>query len=161
MSVIETPPKDRLAIHTVVAHFDPELIRTAIEQELSRGGQVYFVHNRVDSIFMRAAMIQELLPSARIGVGHGQMGEAELETRAARLHAARVRCIRLHHDRRERARTFRLRTQSSSRMRSGTAYPNCTSCEDASAGRIAGRMRTCWFPPIRNSATSLASALLL
>jgi len=79
MSIIETPPKDRLAVHTVVAHFDKELIQSAIEQEISRGGQVYFVHNRVDSIFMRAAMIQELLPQARIGVGHGQMGEAELE----------------------------------------------------------------------------------
>ncbi len=79
MSVIETPPKDRLAIHTVVAHFDPNLIRTAIEQELSRGGQVYYVHNRVDTIFMRASMIQEMLPTCRIGVGHGQMGESELE----------------------------------------------------------------------------------
>jgi transcription-repair coupling factor (superfamily II helicase) len=79
MSIIETPPKDRLAVHTVVAHFDKELIKTAIEQELSRGGQVYFVHNRVDSIFMRAAMIQEMLPQLRIGVGHGQMGESELE----------------------------------------------------------------------------------
>jgi transcription-repair coupling factor (superfamily II helicase) len=79
MSVIETPPKDRLAIHTVVAHFNPDLVKTAIEQELSRGGQVYFVHNRIDSIFTRAAWIQELVPQARIGVGHGQMGEAELE----------------------------------------------------------------------------------
>ena len=79
MSVIETPPKDRLAIHTVVAHYDPNLIRTAIEQELSRGGQVYFIHNRVDSIYSRATSIQELLPTAKIGVGHGQMGEAELE----------------------------------------------------------------------------------
>ncbi|HTM11598.1 MAG TPA: transcription-repair coupling factor [Bryobacteraceae bacterium] len=79
MSVIETPPKDRLAIQTVVAHFDHNLIRTAIEQEMSRGGQVYFVHNRVDSIYMRAASILELVPSARIGVGHGQMGEEELE----------------------------------------------------------------------------------
>jgi transcription-repair coupling factor (superfamily II helicase) len=79
MSVIETPPKDRLAIHTVVAHISPELVRTAIEQELSRGGQVYFVHNRIDSIFSRAAWIQELVPPARIGVGHGQMGEEELE----------------------------------------------------------------------------------
>jgi transcription-repair coupling factor (superfamily II helicase) len=79
MSIIETAPKDRLSIHTVVAHFDAELIKTAIEQELTRGGQVYFVHNRVDSIFMRAAMIQEMLPDLRIGVGHGQMGEAELE----------------------------------------------------------------------------------
>jgi len=79
MSVIETPPKDRLSIHTVVAHFDPDLVRTAIDQELSRGGQVYFLHNRVDSIFSRAAAIQQLVPSARIGIGHGQMGEAELE----------------------------------------------------------------------------------
>jgi transcription-repair coupling factor (superfamily II helicase) len=79
MSVIETPPKDRLAINTVVAHFNPDLIKTAIEQELARNGQVYFVHNRVDTIFMRAAFIQELIPQARIGVGHGQMGEAELE----------------------------------------------------------------------------------
>jgi transcription-repair coupling factor (superfamily II helicase) len=79
MSVIETPPKDRLAIHTVVAHFDKELIRSAIEQEIGRGGQVYYIHNRIDTIFMRAAMIQELLPQSRIGVGHGQMGEAELE----------------------------------------------------------------------------------
>jgi transcription-repair coupling factor (superfamily II helicase) len=79
MSVIETPPKDRLSINTVVAHFHPDLIKTAIEQELGRQGQVYFVHNRVDTIFMRAAFIQELVPQARIGVGHGQMGEAELE----------------------------------------------------------------------------------
>ncbi|HEX4748885.1 MAG TPA: transcription-repair coupling factor [Bryobacteraceae bacterium] len=79
MSVIETAPKDRLAINTVVAHFNQDLIKSAIEQELSRQGQVYFVHNRVDTIFMRAASIQELLPQCRIGVGHGQMGEAELE----------------------------------------------------------------------------------
>jgi transcription-repair coupling factor (superfamily II helicase) len=79
MSVIETPPKDRLAIHTVVAPFQPEMIRAAVELELGRGGQVYFLHNRVDSIWSRAASIQELVPSARIGVGHGQMAEAELE----------------------------------------------------------------------------------
>ena len=79
MSVIETPPKDRLAIQTVVAHFDPELVKAAIEQELGRGGQVYFVHNRVESIFSRAAWIQELVPNCRIGIGHGQMDEKELE----------------------------------------------------------------------------------
>ena len=79
MSVIETPPKDRLAIHTVVAKFDRDIVKQAIEQEMSRGGQVYYVHNRVESIFSRAAMIQELVPNCRIGVGHGQMGEAELE----------------------------------------------------------------------------------
>jgi transcription-repair coupling factor (superfamily II helicase) len=79
MSVIETPPKDRLAIHTVVAPFQPELIRQAVELELGRGGQVYFLHNRVDSIWQRAALIQQLVPAAKIGVGHGQMAEAELE----------------------------------------------------------------------------------
>jgi transcription-repair coupling factor (superfamily II helicase) len=79
MSVIETPPKDRLSIHTVVVPYQNEIIRSAVELELARGGQVYFLHNRVDSIWMRAASIQELAPNARIGVGHGQMGEAELE----------------------------------------------------------------------------------
>jgi transcription-repair coupling factor (superfamily II helicase) len=79
LSVIETPPKDRLSIQTVVAHFEPDLLKTAIEQELGRGGQVYFLHNRVDSIWQRAAQIQQLVPAAKIGVGHGQMSEAELE----------------------------------------------------------------------------------
>jgi transcription-repair coupling factor (superfamily II helicase) len=79
MSVIETPPKDRLAINTLVAHFNSDLIKAAIEQELARQGQVYFIHNRVDTIFQRAASIQELVPQARIGIGHGQMGDAELE----------------------------------------------------------------------------------
>jgi transcription-repair coupling factor (superfamily II helicase) len=79
MSVIETPPKDRLAIHTVVAHYGNDLIRTAIEQEIARGGQVYFIHNRVDSIYMRASAIQDLVPGVRVGVGHGQMGESALE----------------------------------------------------------------------------------
>ncbi len=57
----------------------PDLIKSALELELGRGGQVYFLHNRVDSIWARAAFIQELVPSARIGVGHGQIGETELE----------------------------------------------------------------------------------
>jgi transcription-repair coupling factor (superfamily II helicase) len=79
MSVIETPPKDRLSIQTTVAHFHPEMIKSALELEIGRGGQVYFLHNRVDSIWSRAADIQKFVPNARIGVGHGQMGETELE----------------------------------------------------------------------------------
>ena len=79
MSVIETPPKDRMAIQTVVAKYDEKLIRSAIEVELERGGQIYFVHNRVENIYEIAARLQELVPQARIGVGHGQMGETELE----------------------------------------------------------------------------------
>jgi transcription-repair coupling factor (superfamily II helicase) len=79
MSVIETPPKDRMAIQTVVAAWDEKLIQSALEQELQRGGQVYFVHNRVDTIWEIAAKLQELIPRARITVGHGQMSEGELE----------------------------------------------------------------------------------
>ncbi len=79
MSVIETPPKDRMAIQTVVAKFDEKLVRSAVEMELERGGQVYFVHNRVESIYEIAARIQELVPAARVAVGHGQMGESDLE----------------------------------------------------------------------------------
>ena len=79
MSVIETPPKDRMAIQTVVAKFDEKIVRSAIEVELERGGQVYFVHNRVESIYEIASRIQELVPAARVVVGHGQMGETELE----------------------------------------------------------------------------------
>jgi transcription-repair coupling factor (superfamily II helicase) len=79
MSVIETPPKDRMAIQTVVAKFDEKIIRSAVEVELERGGQVYFVHNRVESIYDIASRIQELVPAARVTVGHGQMGETELE----------------------------------------------------------------------------------
>ncbi len=79
MSVIETPPKDRMAIQTVVAKFDEKLIRSAVEVELERGGQAYFVHNRVETIYEIAAKIQELVPAARVIVGHGQMSEGELE----------------------------------------------------------------------------------
>jgi transcription-repair coupling factor (superfamily II helicase) len=79
MSVIETPPKDRMAIQTVVAAWDHTLIRSSIEKELERGGQVYFVHNRVDSIYDISEKIRELVPTARILVGHGQMPESELE----------------------------------------------------------------------------------
>ena len=79
MSVIETPPKDRMAIQTVVAKFDEKIIRSAVEVELERGGQVYFVHNRVESIYDIALRIQELVPAARVAVAHGQMGENDLE----------------------------------------------------------------------------------
>jgi transcription-repair coupling factor (superfamily II helicase) len=89
MSVIETPPKDRMAIQTVVAKFDEKIIRSAVEVELERGGQVYFVHNRVESIYDIASRIQELVPAARVAVGHGQMGETELE---------RVMLAFMHHE---------------------------------------------------------------
>jgi transcription-repair coupling factor (superfamily II helicase) len=80
MSVIETPPRDRLAIQTVVVKFKPVVIENAINFELERGGQVYVVHNRVESIYSLANFMQKICPKARIGVAHGQMSEKELET---------------------------------------------------------------------------------
>jgi transcription-repair coupling factor (superfamily II helicase) len=79
MSIIETPPKDRLSIQTNVVKFDQEVMRRAIGNELERGGQVYFVHNRVESIYSMADLVRRLVPQAKIGVGHGQMAEHELE----------------------------------------------------------------------------------
>jgi len=79
MSIIETPPRDRLAIQTVVAPFQEELIRKAVETELQRDGQVYFIHNRVESIYSLATLVTKLVPRARVVVAHGQMGEKELE----------------------------------------------------------------------------------
>jgi transcription-repair coupling factor (superfamily II helicase) len=79
MSVIETPPKDRLAIQTTVAPFTETLVQRAINDEIDRGGQVFFVHNRVESIASIATMVMRLVPKARVVVGHGQMRESELE----------------------------------------------------------------------------------
>ena len=79
MSVIETPPKDRLAIQTSVAPFNETLVQRVIQEEMARDGQVFFVHNRVESIESLAAMITRLVPKARVVIGHGQMRESELE----------------------------------------------------------------------------------
>ena len=79
MSIIETPPKNRLAIQTSVLRYSPDVVRSAVELELARKGQVYFVHNRVETIHTAAAMVQQLVPRARIAVAHGQMSEKELE----------------------------------------------------------------------------------
>ncbi|MFY9607960.1 MAG: transcription-repair coupling factor [Blastocatellia bacterium] len=79
MSIIETPPRDRLAIQTHVVQFSEAVVRSAIELELQRSGQVFFVHYRVETIFTIAELIQRLVPGARVGVGHGQMGEKDLE----------------------------------------------------------------------------------
>src|SRR5579885_3493958 len=80
MSVIETPPRDRLAIQTSVVPFSEQLVKSAIETELQREGQVYFIHNRVESSYSLASLVAKLVPKARVVVGHGQMGEKELES---------------------------------------------------------------------------------
>ena len=79
MSVIETPPKDRLAIQTNVVKFDANVIVRALRAEMARGGQVFFVHNRVESIYSMGNLLQRLVPDARIVIGHGQMDEDALE----------------------------------------------------------------------------------
>jgi transcription-repair coupling factor (superfamily II helicase) len=79
LSIIETPPVDRMAIRTYVTRFDDEVIRSAVLRELRRGGQVFFVHNRVESIAAMADYLAKLVPEAKIAVGHGQMPERELE----------------------------------------------------------------------------------
>ena len=79
MSTIETPPEDRLPIKTYIAEYDDRLVREAILKEMERNGQVFFVHNRVQSIFQTAAKLHVLVPEAHIAVAHGQMREGELE----------------------------------------------------------------------------------
>jgi transcription-repair coupling factor (superfamily II helicase) len=79
LSIIATPPEDRRAIRTFVLKFDPGAVKEAIETELRRGGQVFFVHNRVRSIGAMEKFLREAVPQARIGIAHGQMGEGKLE----------------------------------------------------------------------------------
>ncbi|HEU5228599.1 MAG TPA: transcription-repair coupling factor, partial [Ktedonobacteraceae bacterium] len=79
MSVIETPPQERLPIRTTIREYDDDLVREAILREIDRGGQVFFVHNRVQGIQVIAQKLQKLVPEARIIVGHGQMNEEQLE----------------------------------------------------------------------------------
>lgn len=79
MSVIETPPPDRQPVETVICAYDERVIRDAIQRERARAGQVYLLHNRIDSIEKVAHRVMELCPGARVLVGHGQMGEGELE----------------------------------------------------------------------------------
>jgi len=79
LSIIATPPAHRLAVKTFVAPYDPALVREAFQRELSRGGQVYFLHNEVDTIERTARELGELIPDARLRIAHGQMPERELE----------------------------------------------------------------------------------
>ncbi len=79
MSVIETPPRDRQPVHTEILEVDDEVVTDAILREIDRGGQVFFVHNRVETIHNAALMVQKLVPQVRVAVAHGQMAERQLE----------------------------------------------------------------------------------
>ncbi len=90
ISTINTPPEERLPVVTFVGRRDDNLIRQAILRELDRGGQVFFVHNRVQSIYAEAERLQDIVPEARIGVAHGQMAEHELEAVMERFSEAEI-----------------------------------------------------------------------
>src|SRR5690606_22160430 len=79
MSVIETAPTNRLPIQTVVRTYDDKLVVDAVRREVARGGQVFYLHNRVQTIDLVASHLAQLMPELRIGVGHGQMDEKQLE----------------------------------------------------------------------------------
>ena len=144
MSVIETPPKDRMAIQTVVAAWDEKLIRSAIEQELERGGQVYFVHNRVEShLRHRRQACSELVPQARIAGGPRPDGRRRAGKRDAGLHAPRGRHPGGDHDHRERARHSAVQHHHHQSRRSPRPLASCTSCADASAAPTAAPMPIC------------------
>jgi transcription-repair coupling factor (superfamily II helicase) len=79
MSIIATPPVDRRTIRTITSQFDPTLVREAVEQELARGGQIFYVYNRVEGIYERAERLSALVPGARVAVAHGKLSEDVLE----------------------------------------------------------------------------------
>lgn len=93
LSIIATPPAHRMAVRTFVSAWEPALIREAFQRELQRGGQVYFLHNEVESIERTAREVQELVPDARVGIAHGQMPERELEQVMADFHRQRFNVL--------------------------------------------------------------------
>ena len=102
MSTVMTPPEERQPIRTYVLQWDDELLREAIDREMQRGGQVYFVHNRVHNIERIVTRLRNVVPEARITVGHGQMPEDQLERVMMEFVSGRPRHPRLHHDHRKR-----------------------------------------------------------
>ncbi|NII09082.1 transcription-repair coupling factor [Oleiagrimonas sp. C23AA] len=93
LSIIATPPAHRMAVKTLIAQHDPALIREAIQRELARGGQVYFLHNEVSSIERSARELEELMPEARVRIAHGQMPERELEQVMLDFHRQRFNVL--------------------------------------------------------------------
>jgi len=93
LSLIATPPAHRMAVRTFISAWEPALIREAFQRELQRGGQVYFLHNEVNTIERTAREVQELIPEARIGIAHGQMPERELEQVMADFHRQRFNVL--------------------------------------------------------------------
>jgi transcription-repair coupling factor (superfamily II helicase) len=93
LSLIATPPAHRMAVRTFISAWEPALMREAFQRELQRGGQVYFLHNEVESIERTVREVQELVPDARVGIAHGQMPERELEQVMADFHRQRFNVL--------------------------------------------------------------------
>ena len=143
MSIIETPPKDRLSIQTNVVKFDQQVIARAIRSELERGGQVYFVHNRVESIFSIGQLVQRLVPEARDRRRTRADGRGGARARDARFRRAKVRRPAGDHDRRKRPRHSRTPTPSSSTAPIATVCRSCISCAAGSADPTGRPTRIC------------------
>ena len=104
ISVIETPPEGRRPVKTYVGDYDDDLVAKAIKRELARGGQSFFLHNRVETIDETAERVRALVPDARVLVAHGQMAEGQLEKVMLEFLRGERRRARVHHDRRVGAR---------------------------------------------------------
>ena len=127
ISVIETPPEGRRPIKTYVGEYDEELVRRALEREKDRGGQAFFLHNRVETIEETAVRLRGLCPGMRFEVAHGQMDERMLETADAVVPARRRRRARLHLDHRVRDRHpagEHADRRARRRLRAGPALPD-------------------------------------
>ena len=150
ISVIETPPQGRRPIRTHVGEYDEELVREALLREHERGGQSFFLHNRVESIEEAAEHLRQLCPELRFLVAHGQMPERELETPHALVPRRRRRRARLDDDHRVRASTSRRRTRSSSSGRTRSASPSSTRSAAGSAEATSSPTRTSSIPTARS-----------
>ena len=93
MSIINTPPKDRMPIQTYVTPFDMDVVKELIERELGRNGQVFFLHNNVSTLYLRAAKLQKMLPDVSIGVAHGQMNRDDIEDVMIKFYNGEVKVL--------------------------------------------------------------------
>ena len=145
MSIIETPPKDRLSIQTNVVRSTPPVIERAIRNELDRGGQIYFVHNRVESIYSIGNLLQRLVPERASSSATARWARTSWSARC--WVRRRKYDVLLATTIVENGSTFRTRTRSSSTAPTATACRSSISCAAASAARIGRPMRTFSIPP--------------
>ena len=135
MSTITTPPEERHPVLTYVGAYEDRQVVAAVRRELLREGQVFYIHNRVQSIEKAAARIRELVPEARVATAHGQMGEHAARAGDARLLGEALRRAGLHDHRRERPRRLQRQHDDHRALRHPRPLASSTSCAVASAAR--------------------------